>query len=85
MVILRCITSLNINCYKSYDKRHKNANNTKGAAVCFCTKYHKKKEMEIVAFCVITFEPIITTTCEAPQNDRHKLNFVKDKHIYSET
>ena len=38
MVIFRCLTSLNLYWYKSYDKKHKNVNNTKGANVCFCTK-----------------------------------------------
>ena len=56
----------------------KNTNNTKGANVSF------KKEMEMFAFCVITFEPIITKTCEAPQNDSHSLSFVKNKQIYGE-
>ena len=62
-VILRCITSLNLNWYKNYDKKHKNAKNAKDANFCFCTKSQKKKEMEIFAFCVITFEPIISKTC----------------------
>jgi hypothetical protein len=31
-VILRCLTSLNLNWYKSYDTKPKNAN------LCFCTK-----------------------------------------------
>ena len=53
-VILRCLTSLNHNWYKSYDTKRKNAKNTN---VWFCTK-SPKKEMEIFAFCVITFEPI---------------------------
>ena len=42
----------------------------------------KKKEMEIFAFCVITFEPIISKTCQAPQNDRQNLSFVKDEYAY---
>ena len=45
-------------------------------------KNGKKKEMEIFAYCVITFEPIISKTCEAPQNDRQNLSFVKDEHTY---
>ena len=36
--------------------------------------------MEIFVFCVVTFVPIITMTCKAPQNDRYNLSFVKDKH-----
>ena len=39
----------------------------------------KKTEMEIFAFCVITFEPIITKT-----SDHNDLSFVKDKHTYGE-
>ena len=31
-----------------------------------------------VAFCVITFEPIMIQTCSAPQNDRLIFSFVKD-------
>ena len=42
----------------------------------------KKKEMEIFAFCVITFEPIISKTCHAPQNDRQNISFVKDEQTY---
>merc|ERR1711997_1267087 len=37
-VILRCLTSLNLNWYKRYDKKHKNAKNVKDANVCLCTK-----------------------------------------------
>ena len=40
--------------------------------------------MENFAFCAITFEPIITKTYEAPQNDSQNLSFVKDKHTYAE-
>jgi hypothetical protein len=40
--------------------------------------------MEIFAFCVITFEPILSKTCSAPQNDRQSLSFVKDEHTYGE-
>ena len=42
----------------------------------------KQKEMEIFEFCVITFEPIFSKTCYAPQNDRQGLSFVKDEHTY---
>ena len=41
---------------------------------------HKEKEMEIFAFCVITFEPSLNKTCLTPQNDRQNLSFVEDKH-----
>ena len=37
-VILRCLRSLNLNWYKSYDKKYKNAKNSKDENLCFCTK-----------------------------------------------
>ena len=37
--------------------------------------------MEIIAFCVITFEPIEVQTLSAPQNDRLNLSFVKDNYV----
>ena len=40
----------------------------------------RKKEMEIFAFCVISFEAI----CSAPQNDSQSLSFVKVGHTYGE-
>ena len=40
--------------------------------------------MEIFAFCVITFKPIISKTSQTPQNDRQNLSFVKDEHTYGE-
>ena len=42
----------------------------------------KKKEMEIFAYCVRTFEAIISKTCQAPQNDLQNISFVKDTHKY---
>ena len=45
-------------------------------------KMAKKKEAEIFAFCVITFEPIKIKTCSAPQNDRLNFSFVKDIYVY---
>ena len=59
--------SQSLNWYKSYDKKHTNA---KDANFCFCTKSQKKREMEIFPFWVISFEPIISKTSSAPQNDR---------------
>ena len=41
---------------------------------------NRKKKMEIFSFCVINFEPSISKTCKAPQNDRQNLSFVKDEH-----
>ena len=67
--------------FKSYDKKHKNAKKAKDANVCFCKKW-QKKEMKIFAYCVLTFEPIISKICQAPQNDRQNLSFVKDEHTY---
>ena len=63
-------------------KNKKNVKNKKDANICFCTKSQKKKEMEIFAFCVITFQPIINKAYYAPQNDRQNLSFVKDIHTY---
>ena len=40
--------------------------------------------MEIFAFCVITFKPIKSETCSAPQNNRQNLSFVKDECTYGE-
>ena len=37
-----------------------------------------------IAFCVITFKPIMIWTCSAPQNDRLKLSFVKDIKVVVE-
>jgi hypothetical protein len=54
---------LNLNWYKSYDKKHKNAKKQKMQTSVFVKKNGKKKEMEIFAYCVITFEPIISKTC----------------------
>ena len=45
-------------------------------------KNGKKKEMKIFAYCVLTFEPILSKTCKAPQNDRQNLSVVKDEHTY---
>ena len=50
-VILRCLMSLNLNWYKSYDKKHKKAKNAKDENVCFCTKSQKKRNGNI---CVLS-------------------------------
>ena len=47
-VILRCLTSLNLNWYKSYDTKRKN---TKNANVCFCTKLQKNGNENICVLC----------------------------------
>jgi hypothetical protein len=49
-VILRCLMSLNLNWYKSYDKKHKNAKKAKDANVCFCKKMAKKKKWKYLHF-----------------------------------
>ena len=41
-------------------------------------------KMEIIAFCVITFEPIKIQTRSAAQNDRLNLSFVKGKYVDGE-
>ena len=47
---------------------------------CYFFASQPSQEMEIFAFCVITFEPIKIQTNSAHQNDRLNLSFVKDKH-----
>ena len=49
-VILRCLTIINLNCYKSYDTKHKNAKNAKNANVCFCTKLQNKQKGKDLRF-----------------------------------
>ena len=78
MVILRCLKSLNLSWYKSYDTKRKNTKNTN---VCFYTK-SKKPEMETFTFCVITFEATRIWTHLASQNDCLNLSSVKDDHTY---
>ena len=55
-------TCLNLNGYKGYDKKHKNIIDKKMEISVF-VQNRKKKEMEIFAFCIITFQPIINKTC----------------------
>ena len=38
----------------------------------------------LLAFCVITFEPIMIKTCIAPQNDHLNFSFVKDIYVVQE-
>ena len=64
-------------------KNKKNTKKLKDANFSFCTK-SQKREMEIFAFCVINFEPIISKTCQALKNGRQNLSFVKDEHKYGE-
>ena len=47
----------------------------------FVTKLQKKNEMEIFAFCVITFK---IQTRLAPQNDSLNLSFVTDENTVGE-
>ena len=46
-VILRCLTIINLNCYKSYDTKHRNAKN---ANACFCTKLENKEKWKYLRF-----------------------------------
>ena len=81
MVILRCLTGLNLDCFKSFDSK------CKYFPFCFFPLLQKKESfvffafLGFFAFCVITVVPIMTQTCSVPQNDRLNLNFVKDIHI----
>ena len=54
-IILRCLMGLNSNWFKSYDTKHKYFH-IRFFAILY--KFEKKREMEIFAFCVITFEQI---------------------------
>ena len=47
-VILRCLTSLNLNWYKSYDTKCRNVKNTN---VLFCTKSQKNENEKICILC----------------------------------
>ena len=47
-VILRCLLSLNLNWYNSYDTKCKNAKNTKQ---CFCTKLQKTENGNVCILC----------------------------------
>ena len=47
-VILRCLTSLNLNWYNRHKTKRKN---TKNARECFCTKLHKTKNGNICILC----------------------------------
>ena len=49
-VILRYLTIINLNPYKSYDTKYKNAKNTKNANACFCTKLQKKMKWKYLRF-----------------------------------
>ena len=60
-------------------KKNKITKNSTG--ILFFLQNRTKTKIEIVAFCVITFEPIKVKTWSAPQNDRLNLSFVKYIHI----
>ena len=49
-VILRCLMSLNLNWYKSYDKKYKNPKNSKDENLCFCTKSQQKEKWKYFRF-----------------------------------
>ena len=54
-IILKCITSLNPNWYKSYDTKRKNARYTNE---CFCTKLPKIGNGNICSLNKLEFRPI---------------------------
>ena len=65
MVILRCWTGLYHNWFKSYDKNEKHVKNAKTPKIAKNSTWilsflqnRTKTKIEIIAFCVITFEPI---------------------------
>ena len=58
MVIFRCWTGLYPNWFKSYDTNEKHAKMQKTQQLQKTLHKYKKMEMEIFAFCVLTFEPI---------------------------
>ena len=49
---------------------------TQKTQMSFFVQNSKKREMKIFLFCVITFEPIIIETYEAPQNDGQNLSLL---------
>ena len=64
-VILRCWTGVHLNWFKSYDKNEKHAKSVKNpkitkniSRILFFLQNRTKTKMEIIAFCVITLEPI---------------------------
>ncbi len=50
--------NLNLNWQKIYNTKHKNVKNAKNQT-CVFVQNRKKKEMEIFAFFVMNFKPII--------------------------
>ena len=50
----------------------------------FVQNSKRKKKLEIFVFCILTFEPIIAKTCEAPQNDCYNLSFVHGQKMARE-
>ena len=64
-VILRCWTGLYHNWFKSYDKNEKHVKNAKtpklakhSTWILYFLQNCRKPKIEIIAFCVITFQPI---------------------------
>ena len=76
MVILRCLTSPNLNCYKSYNTKGRKAKNTN---VCFCTKLQKNGNWNICLLCH-NFWTNQNLDHSSTQNDRLNLSFVKNEH-----
>ena len=79
-VILRCLTGLNHDWFKSWLKMQI------FLFPFFCNIVEKNgfaffAFFFFFTFCVITVVPIMIKTCSAPQNDRLNFSFVKDFHI----
>ena len=80
-VILRCLTGLNLDSFKTYDSKCKYFH------ICFLAILQKKNAFEFFGFwfffpfCVIIIVPIMIQTSLGPQNVRLNLSFVKDIHI----
>ena len=72
--ILRCLTGLTCDWFKSYDANHKHFH-----FFSFVILY--KNRLCIFVFFVITFVVIKNQTHSASQNDRLDLSFVKDIYV----
>ena len=48
--IFRCLRSLNLIWYKSFDKKYKKEKNSKDENLCFCTKSQQKKKWKYFHF-----------------------------------
>ena len=67
---------------KNMKKKKKNPKSPKQYMdYSFFLQNRTKTEMEIIAFCAITFGSIKVKNCSVPQNDRLNLSFVKDIYV----